>query len=296
MKSSAGPSAAISAAPGRGDDLFLRHFNQPFAGYSTWSDKTLTTAPPTATARPPARLSPSSLQETGRCWPRWGFPMSASPTPRPTWRRKIRCPHFHQRILTRRPTAASDTWNAWLNKIQVSGGTQDEIGDLLFHAVSRAAGAGDGVRTRTASIWATTARCIPPTMAARNTAFFPAGTFTGANASCWACSRRKKPATWRNRCWWIISKAARFPRWGVITEDSGVMMGDPAAPMIADFYAFGATNFDAQAALGRAWCGRRPIRRCGRRARDQRTRRAGGLFEAGLCAGTPEAAATAMSP
>ena len=40
-----------------------------------------------------------------------------------------------------------------------------------------------------------------------------------------------------------------FPRWGVMTEDSGVMMGDPAAAMIADFYAFGATNFEAQAAL-----------------------------------------------
>ena len=31
--------------------------------------------------------------------------------------------------------------------------------------------------------------------------------------------------------------------------DSGVMMGDPAAPIIADFYAFGATNFDTQATL-----------------------------------------------
>ena len=40
-----------------------------------------------------------------------------------------------------------------------------------------------------------------------------------------------------------------FPRWGVPNEDSGVMMGDPAAPMIADFYAFGATNFDAHDAL-----------------------------------------------
>ena len=35
----------------------------------------------------------------------------------------------------------------------------------------------------------------------------------------------------------------------MITEDSGVMLGDPAAPMIAGFYAFGATNFDAHAAL-----------------------------------------------
>src|SRR3974390_887408 len=46
-----------------------------------------------------------------------------------------------------------------------------------------------------------------------------------------------------------------FPRWGVPNEDSGVMMGDPAAPIIADFYAFGATNFDTRttlAGLGRA--------------------------------------------
>jgi predicted alpha-1,2-mannosidase len=40
-----------------------------------------------------------------------------------------------------------------------------------------------------------------------------------------------------------------FPRWGVPNEDSGVMMGDPAAPITAGFYAFGATNFDAHAAL-----------------------------------------------
>ena len=40
-----------------------------------------------------------------------------------------------------------------------------------------------------------------------------------------------------------------FPRWGVPNMDSGVMMGDPAAPIIADFYAFGARDFDVKAAL-----------------------------------------------
>jgi len=40
-----------------------------------------------------------------------------------------------------------------------------------------------------------------------------------------------------------------FPRWGVAGGDTGIMMGDPAAPMIAGFYAFGATNFAARAAL-----------------------------------------------
>src|SRR6202000_1358474 len=40
-----------------------------------------------------------------------------------------------------------------------------------------------------------------------------------------------------------------FPRWGCTTQDSGVMLGDPAAAMIADFYAFGAPQFDTHAAL-----------------------------------------------
>jgi predicted alpha-1,2-mannosidase len=40
-----------------------------------------------------------------------------------------------------------------------------------------------------------------------------------------------------------------FPRWPVPNMDSGVMMGDPAAPIIADFYAFGARNFDVKDAF-----------------------------------------------
>ena len=45
-----------------------------------------------------------------------------------------------------------------------------------------------------------------------------------------------------------------FPRWAVATDDSGTMMGDPAATIISDFYAFGATNFDAQGALSGLVC------------------------------------------
>ncbi len=40
-----------------------------------------------------------------------------------------------------------------------------------------------------------------------------------------------------------------FPHWGVPNLDSGVMMGDPAAPIISDFYAFGARDFDTKDAL-----------------------------------------------
>ncbi|HWB52603.1 MAG TPA: glycoside hydrolase family 92 protein, partial [Tepidisphaeraceae bacterium] len=46
-----------------------------------------------------------------------------------------------------------------------------------------------------------------------------------------------------------FQQGGTFPRWGVVTQDSGDMIGDPAAPMIADFYAFGARDFDTHAAL-----------------------------------------------
>src|SRR5919202_3275885 len=40
-----------------------------------------------------------------------------------------------------------------------------------------------------------------------------------------------------------------LPRWPVANDDSGVMVGAPAAPIIAGAYAFGARSFDARAAF-----------------------------------------------
>jgi len=90
---------------------------------------------------------------------------------------------------------------------------------------------------------------------------FRAGTFTGA-----------EPASW-NDCAQEASdngaiivdgyqQGGAFPAWGVVTEDSGIMMGDPAAAIIADGYAFGATNFDTQAALNGLVRARRIHRQC----------------------------------
>ncbi|MCL2552015.1 MAG: lectin [Actinomycetia bacterium] len=40
-----------------------------------------------------------------------------------------------------------------------------------------------------------------------------------------------------------------FPKWSENNGESYVMVGDPAAPIIADYYAFGATGFDSATAL-----------------------------------------------
>ncbi|MGH7979617.1 MAG: GH92 family glycosyl hydrolase, partial [Limisphaerales bacterium] len=142
---------------------------------------------------------------------------------------------------------AGDTWNYWLNTIQLSGAATNEMRvfySMLYHAF------------------------IGPT-----TCSDANGDYTGYDGKIHNAGKRVQYANFSG--WDIYRSEAQllamlapdeasdmaqsllndyqqggaFPRWGVTTEDSGVMMGDPAAPIIADFYAFGATNFDARAAL-----------------------------------------------
>ena len=142
---------------------------------------------------------------------------------------------------------AGKNWNAWLNKIQVTGGTPDELETfytMLYHTF------------------------IGPT-----TCSDANGEYTGydglvhndgnhvqyANFSGWDIYRSEAqmigmlaPQEASDMAQSLLNdyqQGGAFPRWGVTTQDSGVMMGDPAAPIVADFYAFGGTNFDTQATL-----------------------------------------------
>lgn len=44
-------------------------------------------------------------------------------------------------------------------------------------------------------------------------------------------------------------QAGRLPKWSVANDESNVMVGDPAAAILANMYAFGARDFDARGAL-----------------------------------------------
>lgn len=143
---------------------------------------------------------------------------------------------------------ASNTWNVWLNKIQITGGTNEELEtfySMMYHTLlgpticSDANGQYMGYDEQVHKV--------------------EKGRAQYANISGWDI--------YRSECQFLAMMApgesgdiaqsllvdyqqgGTFPRWGVPNEDSGVMMGDPAAPIIADFYAFGIRNFDAEAAL-----------------------------------------------
>ena len=104
-------------------------------------------------------------------------------------------------------------------------------------------------RTRMASIWVTTGRFTPRTDGRAQYGVFSGWDIYRSECQLLAMIAPKEAGDMAQSLLVDYQQGGAFPRWGVMTEDSGVMMGDPAAPMIADFYAFGATNFDAKAAL-----------------------------------------------
>ncbi|HTR81088.1 MAG TPA: GH92 family glycosyl hydrolase [Bacteroidota bacterium] len=138
---------------------------------------------------------------------------------------------------------ANATWNAWLNKIQVEGGTDDQLEtfySMFYHTL------------------------LGPTVCSDIN-----GQYMGYDGEVHATEKDRLQYAnfsgwdiYRSECQFLAMIAPNesgdmaqsllndyrqggtFPRWGVPNEDSGVMMGDPAAPIIAGFYAFGAKNFD----------------------------------------------------
>ena len=144
--------------------------------------------------------------------------------------------------------SASVVWNSWLNKIQIRGGTTEErqtFYSMLYHALL-----GPSVVSDANGQYVGYDGKVHTTASGR----VQYGVFSGwdiyrSECQLLAMLAPNEASDMAQSLLVDYQQGGAFPRWGVITEDSGVMLGDPAAPMIAGFYAFGATNFDAHAAL-----------------------------------------------
>jgi predicted alpha-1,2-mannosidase len=145
-------------------------------------------------------------------------------------------------------TSNMNNWNSWLSKIQITGGTTGELQtfySMMYHTLLAPTVCSDvdgqymgydGKIHRTSN-----------------------GRVQYANFSGWDIYRSesqllamiapKEASDMAQSLLMDYRQSGAFPRWGVPNEDSGIMVGDPAAAIIANFYAFGARNFDAKGAL-----------------------------------------------
>jgi predicted alpha-1,2-mannosidase len=145
--------------------------------------------------------------------------------------------------------AAQNSWNSQLGKVQIAGGTSDQqtvFYTALYHSllhpnvISDTNGQYYGFDAKT------------HTVDSGHSAAY-------ANYSGWDIYRSQAqlealvaPQVASDTAQSMVddyAQTGQFPKWSENNGESYVMVGDPADEIIADYYAFGARNFDTSAAL-----------------------------------------------
>ncbi len=227
---------------------FYAVFDRPFSSWSTWADKNLSPGTTNASATTSGAFITFQGADDRTVLAKVGISYVSAVNAKANVEAESPLSAFSSKDFDRAVTSADQVWNARLNKIQVSGGTPDEMEtfySMLYHAligpvtVSDANGEYLGYDGQ-----------VHTTESGR----VQYGVFSGwdiyrSESQLLGMLAPKEAGDMAESLLMDYEQGGAFPRWGVMTEDSGVMMGDPAAPIIADFYAFGATNFDTDAAL-----------------------------------------------
>ena len=227
---------------------FYAVFNSPFKAWSTWSDQSFTPGATNGSGTVSGAYITFDTSKGRTVLAKVGISYVSPANAKANVMAESPIAAFSSDDFDHAASSASDVWNTWLNKIQVTGGTLEDketFYSMLYHTllgpvvVSDANGQylGYDGKVHTA-----------PDGRAQY------GIFSGwdiyrSESQLLGMIAPKQAGDMAQTLLADYQQGGTFPRWGVMTEDSGIMMGDPAAPIIADFYAFGATNFDAPAAL-----------------------------------------------
>ncbi len=227
---------------------FYAVFDRPFANYGTWSDHELLKGKPKAGGKTSGAYVVFDTSENRTVLAKVGFSYVSVANARENLKSENPVKAFSPGDFNATARAAGDVWSSWLNKIQVNGGKmadQKTFYSMFYHVLlapticSDANGEYRGYDGRVHRV-------------ARGHAQY--GYFSGwdiyrSDCQFLAMIAPDEASDMAQSLLRDYQQGGAFPRWGLIVQDSGVMDGDPAAPIIAGFYAFGATNFDAKAAL-----------------------------------------------
>jgi predicted alpha-1,2-mannosidase len=226
---------------------FCAIFDQPFAGYGTWSGSAYSPNGTNGSDTSSGAFLSFDTSKNQTVMAKVAISYVSVANARANIAAESPTSQFSSSDFDKAVQAASDNWNMWLNKIQVSGGTTNDLEtfySMLYHVFIGPTTCSDANGDY---------------MGYDGQVHNTGGRVQYANFSGWDIYRSEAqmigmlaPKEAADQAQSLVNDYAQggaFPRWGVTTMDSGVMMGDPAAPIIADYYAFGGTKFDTQAAL-----------------------------------------------
>ncbi len=227
---------------------FYAVFNRPFASYGTWGDATLLKNETNGEGRTAGAYVTFNSSKGRTVLVKIGISYVSVADAKENLEAENPGSRFTDKDFHIAVRRAGRIWNSWLNRVQVSGGytaNMKTFYSMAYHTL------------------------LGPTICSDVNGKYP-----GADGKIHAL--RKGHLMYSNFSGWDIYRSeaqflamiaprhasdmaqsllldyqqgGTFPRWPVPNMDSGVMMGDPAAPIIADFYAFGARDFDVKGAF-----------------------------------------------
>lgn len=222
-------------------------FDHAFAAYGVWNGTNLTANGTNATGAQTGVYLSFNLPSGGVVLARTAISYVSVTNAQANLQAESAAASFTSAGFNALASAASNSWNGYLNKIQVSGGTSANTKTfytMMYHAL-QAPGVVSDVNGQY--------------MGFDGHAHTTSGYTKYEFFSGWDIYRNEcqflammDPARASDMAQSLIQDAhecGAMPRWSVPNGDTGVMMGDPATPIIAGLYAFGARNFDTNAAL-----------------------------------------------
>lgn len=227
---------------------FYAVFNQPFASYGTWSDSKLLEGQTSGRGKTSGAYLVFDTSRSRTVLAKVAISYVSIANAKANLEAENPITAFSSKDFDRAVRDAGRDWNAWMNQIQVSGGTHEEketFYSMFYHALlgpticSEANGEYLGYDGNVHS--------VAPGRAQYG--FYSGWDIYRSECQFLAMIAPKQASDMAQSLLMDYQQGGAFPRWGLATEDSGVMDGDPAAPIVAGFYAFGARDFNTQDAL-----------------------------------------------
>jgi len=222
-------------------------FDHAFGAYGVWNGSLLTANGTNATGPNSGVYLTFNLPAGGPVLARAGLSYVSVANAQANLAAESPASAFNSAGFSSAISTASNNWNAYLNKIQVNGGTVADTATfytMMYHALQ----APEVVSDVNGEYMGFDGKAH--TLSGRT----QYGWFSGWDIYRSECQfiAMMDPARAGDMAQSLVQDATdngAMPRWPVAVADSGIMMGDPATPVIAGMYAFGATNINTAAAL-----------------------------------------------
>ncbi len=227
---------------------FYAVFSKPFTSFSTWSNDKLSSNKPDGEGMYSGAFLTFNLSNDKTVFAKVAISYVSVANAKANLEAENPVNQFTLKDFNKEAKSASSLWNRWLNKVQVSGGSREEIEtfySMVYHTLL-----GPTVCSDVNGQYMGYDGKVHTVESGRDMYANFSGWDIYRSESQWLAMIAPKEASDVAQALLVdYQQGGAFPRWGVPNLDSGVMMGDPAAPIISDFYAFGARNFDTKDAL-----------------------------------------------